>query len=257
MTALLKAEYLKNRRRYIFLTALALTAAAGAWAFYGSYTGESGSFALENGYMLYLYQLPLINTIFFPLMCTLIASRLAEPEHSGGGFRRLCVIAERGRVYDAKLIYGIIPVLLCAVLFCAAAAVSGQIAGFTKPLPVKLYLIHLIFTLVPTAALYVLQHSLSMLIENQAVPLCVGALGEFMGLFSMFLPQLGALRRYFPWSWYGALQFVGLFGWTKETRYADAYLAVMGYDWPCLAISVFAALCFYAIGRGLFSRKEI
>ena len=30
MTALLKAEYLKNRRRYIFLTALALTAAAGA-----------------------------------------------------------------------------------------------------------------------------------------------------------------------------------------------------------------------------------
>ena len=153
MTALLKAEYLKNRRRYIFLTALALTAAAGAWAFYGSYTGESGSFALENGYMLYLYQLPLINTIFFPLMCTLIASRLAETEHSGGGFRRLCVIAERGRVYDAKLIYGIIPVLLCAVLFCAAAAVSGQIAGFTKPLPVKLYLIHLLFTLIPTAAL--------------------------------------------------------------------------------------------------------
>ena len=98
MTALLKAEYLKNRRRYIFLTELALTAAAGAWAFYGSYTGESGSFALENGYMLYLYQLPLINTIFFPLMCTLIASRLAETEHSGGGFRRLCVIAERGRV---------------------------------------------------------------------------------------------------------------------------------------------------------------
>ena len=164
MTALLKAEYLKNCRRYIFLTALALTAAAGAWAFYGSYTGESGSFALENGYMLYLYQLPLINTIFFPLMCTLIASRLAETEHSGGGFRRLCVITERGRVYDAKLIYGIIPVLLCAVLFCAAAAVSGQIAGFTKPLPVKLYLIHLLFTLVPTAALYVLQHSLSMLI---------------------------------------------------------------------------------------------
>ena len=33
MTALLKAEYLKNRRRYIFLTGLALTAAAGAWAF--------------------------------------------------------------------------------------------------------------------------------------------------------------------------------------------------------------------------------
>ena len=91
MTALLKAEYLKNRRRYIFLTELALTAAAGAWAFYGSYTGESGSFALENGYMLYLYQLPLINTIFFPLMCTLIASRMAETEHSGGGFRRLCV----------------------------------------------------------------------------------------------------------------------------------------------------------------------
>ena len=143
------------------------------------------------------------------------------------------------------------------MLFCAAAAVSGQIAGFTKPLPVKLYLIHLLFTLIPTAALYVFQHSLSMLIENQAVPLCVGALGEFMGLFSMFLPQLGALRRYFPWSWYGALQFVGLFGWTKETRYAGAYLAVMGYDWLCLAISVFAALCFYAIGRGLFSRKEI
>ena len=95
MTALLKAEYFKNRRRYIFLTALALTAAAGAWAFYGSYTGESGSFALENGYMLYLYQLPLINTIFFPLMCTLIASRLAELEHRRRKPPPLCSISAR------------------------------------------------------------------------------------------------------------------------------------------------------------------
>ncbi len=96
MTALLKAEYLKNRRRYIFLTELALTAAAGAWAFYGSYTGESGSFALENGYMLYLYQLPLINTIFFR-SCVRLSRRALRRQSIAEAGSDAYALSQRGK----------------------------------------------------------------------------------------------------------------------------------------------------------------
>lgn len=256
MMRLLKAERLKNRGRFILPTVLALTAMACIWALYGDY-GEPGSFMRRNGYMLFLYQLPLVCSIVFPLICTVIASRLAEIEHKGGNLKLICTMAGRGGIFDAKLIYGLAPVLLGVLAFWAASLAGGLVLGFGGQPPLRLYLMFLLFITVPTAAIYILQHGLSMLIKNQAVPLCIGALGEFAGLFSMFLPQFVWLRRLLPWGWYGALQFVGLFGWTKELRYEGAYFENMDYDWLTFAVVVFAALLFYAAGRTAFCRKEI
>ncbi len=257
MSRLLRAERLKNRGRHVLLTALALTAVGCVWAFYSDYKGEAGDFAIKNGYYMYLYQLPMVCAIIFPLICMLVSSRLAELEHSRGSLRLMCVMAERGALYDAKLIYGLAPVLLCVLLFWGAAIVSGLACGFAGAPPMREYALFLLFTLAPTTAIYMLQHALSMAIPNQTAALCVGALGEFAGVFSLFLPQLPWLRRLCPWGWYGALQFVGLFGWTKETRYQNAYFADMGHDWACFAGVIAAVLVFYLVGRAAFCRKEL
>ena len=257
MRKLLKCEFLKTRRRYIFLTALVITAMGVLWGTYGDYNSESGKFMLENGWMNFLYQLPLLNAIFFPLLSIVVASRLADVEHKGAALKQLCAIEEKGKLYDAKLLYGLGIVLLCVFLSWSAIVVFGMIKGFGGEFPLRLYLLYLLFTMMPTAAIYIFQHSLSLIFKNQAISFFAGIIGTFAGLFSMFLPQLPALRRCLPWGYYGALQFVGMFGWTQETRYANAYFAIMEIDWVFFAVLTAATVAIYLIGRTAFCEREV
>ena len=96
-----------------------------------------------------------------------------------------------------------------------------------------------------------------MLFKNQAVTFFAGIIGTFFGVFSMFLPQLPLLRKLLIWGYYGVLQFVGLFGWEKETRYANAYFEVMGFDWIFFAVLLAVSVLMYIMGRKLFCGKEV
>lgn len=235
------------------ITALILTAAQLCWALYGKYEG----FNLTNGWMMFLYQFPLLNAIFLPLLSVIIASRLCDIEHKGAMFKQLAVICNKSKIYDAKLLYGLSIILLSTVINWITAVIFGYSIGFDGDMPLNLYFIYFIFTLVPTIEIYIFQHSLSLLFKNQAVPFFVGALGTFAGLFSMFLPNIPWLRQSLPWGHYGALQFVGLFGWAKETRYELAYFEVMRIDWQFCLIALVICLVLYVIGKILFCKKEM
>lgn len=257
MIRLFKCEYYKTRRRHLLLTALVITAMGLAWALHGDYSGEGGGFMLEHGWMNFLYQLPLLNAIFFPLLSIVVASRLADVEHKGAALKQLCAVADKGRLYDAKLLYGLGMVLLSIFINWAALIVFGKIVGFGGELPLGLYLLFLLFTIVPTAAVYVFQHTLSLIYKNQAVSFFAGVIGTFAGLFSMFLPQIPALRRCLPWGYYGALQFVGLFGWNAQTRYTNAYFEVMEIDWMFFGVLAAITAALYLGGKWIFCRKEV
>ena len=186
MIRLIKCEYKKTKRKHLFLTAFAALVLMSVWAFYGD---MSSDFIRRNGYSMFLYQFPLVNAIFFPLLCTVIASRLCDLEHKGSNFKLLCTMEDKGKLFDAKLLYGLMIVLSGVILFWIVTIVYGKMAGFTEQLPLSNYLLYLLFTIVPTAAIYTFQHSLSMIFKNQAIPFFVGVTGEFVGLFSMFLPN--------------------------------------------------------------------
>lgn len=253
MIKLLKCEFLKTRGRFVFITALLITAAELVWALHGDYA----DFMLKNGWMAFLYQLPLINAIFMPLLSIIVASRLCDIEHKGAMLKTLAVICGKGRVYDAKLLYGLSIVLFCSIISWAVTIIGGYVIGFYGSVPIKLYLLYLLFTAVPTIVIYIFQHTLSLLFKNQAVTFFVGAIGTFGGLFAMFLPQLPWLRRSLIWGYYGVLQFVGLFGWTKEAKYSNAHFDVMGFDWIFFAVLIAAGILIYIIGRYLFTRKDL
>ncbi len=253
MIKLLKCEFMKTRRKYIFLTAIIITAAGLIWGLHGEYSG----FFQKNGWMVFLYQLPLINAIFMPIMSIIISSRLADIEHKGIMFKQLAAISEKGRIFDAKFIYGISIVLLCCLLNWITVIIFGYVNDFAGDVPIKLYLLFLLFTIIPTIAVYIFQHTIAMLFKNQAVTFFSGIIGTFLGLFSMFLPQIPLMRKLFIWGYYGVLQFVGLFGWTKEMRYDSAYFEVMNIDWTFFTVLLIISIAMYIIGRYLFSRKEV
>ncbi len=254
MITLLQCEYKKTRKCYIFLMALAITAAQLFWVLQGNYTD---TFLLENGFLMFLYQLPLANAIFLPLLTIVVSSRLCDIEHKGNMFKQLSVITEKGTLYDSKFIYGLVIVLFCVLINWGTTILFGYINGFSGNVPMRLYLLYLMFTITPTISIYIFEHTLSILFKNQAVPFFAGIIGTFIGLFSMFLPQYPILRKLFLWGYYGALQFVGLYGWTKETRYENAYFSVLEIDWIAFFVLIAASILMYVTGRYLFCKKEI
>lgn len=253
MIKLLKCEYMKTRRRYVFVTALVITAVMLVWIYPRHHSAD----LLRLGWMANLYELPLINSIFMPLLSIIVSSRLCDIEHKGVMLKQLAATTERGKIYDTKLIYGLAIMLFCAVISWAATIAFGCYKGFSGDVPIKLYLLYMLFTIVPTVAVYLFQHTLSLCFKNQAVTFFAGVIGTFFGVFSMFLPQFPWLRKSLIWGYYGALQFVGLFDWTKEDRYKLAHFDVMGIDWTSLAIIAAACVIMYIIGRMWFKRKEL
>lgn len=253
MITLLKCELKKTRHRYIFLTAIIITIVEMCWAFYGEYTEES----LKFGWMMFLYQFPLINAIFLPLLSIVVSSRISDIEHKGEMFKQLCCITPKGKLYDAKFIYGLSIVLLCVIISWMVTIVFGTVKGFAGEVPIKLYLLYLLFTIMPTIAIYIFQHTLSILFKNQAITFFAGIIGEFCGIFSMFLSQIPLLRKSILWGYYGVLQFVGMFGWSKDTRMSNVYFDIFNIDWLFFGILIVASIVMYIVGRKLFCEREV
>lgn len=253
MIKLLKCEFMKTRRCYVFLTALVICAMCLCWSFYGEITEDR----LRLGWMMNLYQYPLINAIFLPLLSIVTASRLCGIEHKGLMLKELCSMEKKGRIFDAKLLYGLGIMVICVVVMWAAEIIYGKFIGYYGEFPQNLYLLYLIFTLVPTMVIYVFQHTLSLVFKNQAVSFFVGIIGEFAGIFSMFLPSIPNLRRALLWGYYGVLQFVGLYGWTKETRYENAYFEIMPIDWTFFVVLIAAGMVIYLAGKKIFCSREV
>lgn len=253
MIRLLKCEYLKTKRKYIFLTAAAAMAVYFIWIFHGSGATEA---ELKHGWMLLLYQLPLVNTIFMPFLCIITASRLSAPEHKGIMLKQLCTIASKRRLYDAKLMYGAFIMSLCTASGCLGVILFGTLKGFGGIFPSAMYMRYFLYTLMPTLEIYIIQHTLALMFRNQAIGFFTGITGEFIGLFSLFLPNIGWLRKIIPWGHYGQLDFIGLYGWSKETRMKYIYFSPMDTQKFELIIPVLCIIL-YLTGAYLFERKEL
>ncbi|MDK2942605.1 MAG: lantibiotic transport system permease protein [Acetobacterium sp.] len=91
-----------------------------------------------------------------------------------------------------------------------------------------------------------------MLVINQMVPMTLGLVGGFIGLFSMFLPQ--SFQKLVLWSYYGVLMQVGM-NWDEVTRVADFYWK--GTDWSGLGLILVFFVLIYGISRILFVRREV
>lgn len=249
---LIKCEFMKTRRRYIWLTALIITAFGLCLALYGNYTDD----IIKHGWRMFLYQFPSVNTIFLPILAIVVASRLCDIEHKGTMLKQLCCITKKGKLYDAKLIYGLAIMVFCVLIMWTVSIIFGKFKGFFGEVPIDLYLLYLLFTIVTTITIYIFQHALSLIFKNQAIAFFAGVIGEFLGIFSIFLPY-SWLRKSLIWGHYGAMQFVQLFGWDKETRYKYVHFDVMEIDWTFFIIMIAISLVMYIVGKFIFCKMEV
>lgn len=87
MRVALRLEFYKNKHRGLLLTVFALVVVEIAWM-YIAFRNPTAQ-QLKIGWMDMLYELPSLNSIIFPLIAAIIASRLADVEHKGDTWKLL------------------------------------------------------------------------------------------------------------------------------------------------------------------------
>lgn len=250
MIALWKAEYQKTRGRHLFLFVFAMSAVALACVVGGNLSED----AIAKGWYMLLYQMPLINALMLPVMAMLLSFRLGDLEHKNGMFKQLCCITEKGKLFDAKLLYGFGLMLIGIVIqWCGIIADGLFRHHFGGSFLWKEYLLLLLFTIAPTAAIYVLQHVVVMCCAKPTVPYAVGIIGEFAGVLSLFLPYEW-FSNMMPWGYYGALILIRA-DYDRATRISTYYYREV--NWGGFAAVSLMTIVFYVVGRMIFCRKEV
>ncbi|MBC3797798.1 ABC transporter permease [Acetobacterium tundrae] len=243
-------EALKTKGRKIWLVVAVMMGVQMLWAGWAISNKDAND--LVQGWLFFLYQFPMLNCIIMPVIAAVVASRLCEVEHKGQTFKLLETIVPANRIFDAKFIWGSIYMFGAALGQVAIMIGMGLMLHFGGPVPWGALGGYLFFTLAVSLTIYAFQQVVSMLFANQMVPMTLGLVGGFIGLFSMFFPQ--GFQKFILWSYYGVLMQIGM-NWDQNTRAIDFYWTAI--DWSgFVLLFVFFGLI-YGIGRILFVRREV
>lgn len=250
MIKALAMEFQKIRRRKVWAIVAALISVQILWSLWG--VDRMDAHELSQGWMYFLYQFPILNSIMMPVIAAVVASRLCDIEHKGQTLKLLNTVMPTGRLFAAKFLCGALYMLAAALLQIMVIVIVGLVIGFEGSPPLYKLLYYLLFTTSVNMTILLLQQVLSLLFRNQMIPLTVGIIGSFAGLFIMFFPQ--NLGRFLLWGYYGVLMFVSM-DWDRATRITDFYYVPV--DWTGFSILAVMFCMIYIIGRALFIRKEM
>lgn len=229
MSAAIWMEVLKAKGRKIWLVVAIMMAVQLLWAGWAISNKDAND--LAQGWLFFLYQFPMLNCIIMPVIAAVVASRLSDVEHKGQTLKLLEIIIPTKRIFAAKFIWGSIYMLGAALGQLAIMIGMGVVLHFGGPVPWGALVGYLLFTLMVSLTIYVFQQGVSMLVANQMVPMTLGLIGGFIGLFSMFFPQ--GFQKLVLWNYYGVLMQVGM-NWDPITRATDFYWKAI--DWPGLGL---------------------
>ena len=218
MNYYLSLELKKTKRRGIWLVLTTLLLIIVLWT---GYNMNDERF-LEFGWMMALYNVPLLNAILIPTAVAVFASRIIDMEHKGNTWKMLETLQNKFDIYMAKVLYGFIAILIFSFLELITFLIMGYAVGFMGTPDLWAYGLFFVQTFVISFNLYLLQMIVSLIFSNQAVALCMGLCGSMAGLFLMYVPQWPILRNIIPWGHYGASMFVGM-DWNKEESIKGFY----------------------------------
>lgn len=180
---------------------------------YANYRNDRG---LKEGWMALFYALPIMNTLFFPIILSTFAGRLMDIEHKGHMFDSLYTFISPAKLFFIKVIYGIINIIFFVIIQCFTIILLARFLQF--PLDYSPYYIvyYGTATALSCILLFLLHLILAFIYGNQAVTMSVGLIGSFAGLFLAYLPTT-PLQEVLPWSSFLNSVFIGL-DWDSSTR---------------------------------------
>ncbi|MDE7479558.1 MAG: ABC transporter permease, partial [Lachnospiraceae bacterium] len=187
----LSLELKKTKRRGIWMVLAVLLLVITMWL---GHNMNDERF-LEFGWMMTLYNAPLMNAILIPVAVAVFASRIIDMEHKGNTWKMLETLQSKFHIYLTKVLYGFAALLIFSVLEVTALLAIGYVIDFKGTPDLWAYGLFFIQTFVISFNLYLLQMIISLIFSNQAVALCTGLCCSMAGLFLMYVPQWPLLRN--------------------------------------------------------------
>lgn len=248
---LFRAEQRKLRTRYVWLVPIGFLALHLLWMLVTVRNFDSLDRA--SGYQYVLYSMSVMNAIFMPVMLSVVASRLCDMEIKGNTLKLLYTLERPGRFYDIKYLFELKYLIAFSGGETLGLIAIGKIVGFTEPVRPAMFAEHFIAITAVGAVILSIQHLLSLMSDNQILPLIVGIAGGFLGLFSMFFPE--AVNRLILWGYFGIFS-VAVADWQRTTD-ETMYLYYRHLPAARFALFLIAGLMIYLIGKQIFLRKEV
>ncbi|MDP4153898.1 MAG: ABC transporter permease, partial [Bacillota bacterium] len=183
----LAVEFQKIRRRKVWLIVAVLIFVQIIWILW--VFRNTNLNATRHGWMLSLYQFPLLNSIIMPVIAAVVASRLCDVEHKGQALKLLETVMLPGKLFDAKFMCGALYMLAATVMQVLVLITAGYVLGFEGAVPIEKLFYYLLFTTAVNLAILLLQQVLSLDFANQKISIYVGRIGGRGGVYIKFLPQ--------------------------------------------------------------------
>ena len=105
----LKLEFEKTKRRGMWLLLLAL------WLFqhaYLSYGNARNTDILSQGWLLLLYNMPVLNAIILPIFYAVLSSRLIDCEHKENTWKLIETLQSKTSIFLSKALTGLCYIVL-------------------------------------------------------------------------------------------------------------------------------------------------
>lgn len=205
-----------------------------------------------QGWIMLLYDLPVLNAIVLPLTMAVLASQIMDVEHKGNTWKLLESLQSKSSLLWCKIVYGLCAITLFTLFQTVIALSLGYLCHYEGSPDWLSYGLYFRNTLAVTFVLYLLQLLLSLIFANQAVAISTGICGSMAGLFILYLP-ISVLYEVIPWGLYGATSFVRM-DWDPATR-------IISYSYERVLDDAFVWVMFWMaallfVGHKLFERLE-
>ncbi|KAB2492311.1 ABC transporter permease [Priestia endophytica] len=193
--ALLKAEFLKIKRKWIW--GLAFLGPFGVIAL------EALNFGLRYDYLTDLYkddlwkgligEANMLSVFALMLGATLVASLISSLEHQSTSWKHLLSLPlSKTKIFMGKFSLAFILLTTSCILLAIGIVILGISLGFGTDISIALLLKTCFYPFLAALPVVALQLWLSVVLNNQALPLAIGIVGSIFG---------GALPRWTIWSW--------------------------------------------------------
>ncbi|MDO5709020.1 MAG: ABC transporter permease [Coriobacteriales bacterium] len=245
----LTLEFAKLQRKRVLLIVLALVAAVLAWLFADAQGEGRGS---ATGWHSLFFAAPIMNSVFLSLLCTVVASRVADIDHEANAWKQLLCLQGTGSLLAAKLVCALLVVALAVALELGGIVVIGRMWEFIDLPNLGSWVSLALSQLAASLCMVSIIGAVALLWENQFVAVASGLTLSLAGLFSSFLPT--ALQRLIPSGYYTLLTTMQVI-WGDGSSVPVFYETALPLFDYALVAACSAAACVYAYT--MFSRREV
>ncbi|EEM14532.1 MULTISPECIES: ABC transporter permease [Bacillus] len=191
------------------------------------------------------------NYFIIHLSVTILCSYIANLEHQARSWKLIFSMPiSKTQYYWTRYMWICFGVLLSGLFLMVAMCLSGFLFGGSATFNASRIFYFTMFPYLTSFALIGLQLWMSMVLNNQAIPMMMGGVGIALGLF---LIQLPGITQYLPWVLPYQITF------SNENIITDFSSIVNSpdYQWEWVWISVGMGLFFTIIGSIHFSSREV